>query len=812
MECYCNNNNFQNAIILVRGNDTNFNGASGIKIYINTTVLDLSTFKAVFKLGNIVKTFDDISSGEIELNFTAAETMPLQSECYGTLNLIDTSNRVATIENRIPFKVISIVDGNAIATQPYTLNFDVTQGGETILNISVESAVTVEVGTTTTLPAGSDATVTNAGTPNHLILDFGIPRGYDPIWGHIEGDILDQQDLQDELNSISGGLSDSITALDDKFTSITGGLDDKIDSVNGALSDSISGLDNKYDSITGALSDSITAVDNKYDSITGGLADSITGLDNKYDSITGALSDSISAVDDKYNSITGALSDSITALDSVVSSNFTTLSDSITNNYNTLDSLIGGVDDKIDNHIADVNNPHSVTKSQVGLGNCDNTSDLDKPVSTAQQTALDGKVDKNAAITAGTKCKITYDTKGLVTAGADLQQSDIPALNLTKISDVTATYTEVNQLHESGAVKADFEKLHAVTADAAELNILDGVTASTSEINTLDGLTASTAELNILDGATVTTAELNILDGATLSTTELNYVDGVTSSIQTQFDNITDVIPSQATTLNQLADKDFVNSSIATNTANFIGTFNSVADLEAYSGTLTNNDYAFVIVTDGQGNTAYDRYKYTTATTPASWVFEYELNNSSFTSDQWAAINSLITADTKVTHTANTAVGNSTTPVYVDASGNATALSCTLATSVPVGAVFTDTTYTFNTGSTNGTIAVSVNGAAANDILVKGLGSAAFTPSTDYATSTQGGKADSAIQGITLNGSTVSPDADKIVALSNIQTTTNLTTSWGSTPSDSKYPSEKLVYDTIGNLETILHTINSGNS
>lgn len=44
-------------------------------------------------------------------------------------------------------------------------------------------------------------------------------------------------------------------------------------------------------------------------------------------------------------------------------------------------------------HEADHSNPHVVTKAQVGLGNCDNTSDADKPVSTAQQTALDAKVD-----------------------------------------------------------------------------------------------------------------------------------------------------------------------------------------------------------------------------------------------------------------------------------------------------------------------------------------------------------------------------------------------------------------------------------
>ncbi len=47
-----------------------------------------------------------------------------------------------------------------------------------------------------------------------------------------------------------------------------------------------------------------------------------------------------------------------------------------------------------DNHIADTANPHSVTKAQVGLGNADNTSDVDKPVSTAQQAALDLKADQ----------------------------------------------------------------------------------------------------------------------------------------------------------------------------------------------------------------------------------------------------------------------------------------------------------------------------------------------------------------------------------------------------------------------------------
>lgn len=56
---------------------------------------------------------------------------------------------------------------------------------------------------------------------------------------------------------------------------------------------------------------------------------------------------------------------------------------------------------KVNNHIANKSNPHGVTKSQVGLGNASNTSDADKPVSTAQATAIaDAKAAGTAAKTA----------------------------------------------------------------------------------------------------------------------------------------------------------------------------------------------------------------------------------------------------------------------------------------------------------------------------------------------------------------------------------------------------------------------------
>ena len=52
------------------------------------------------------------------------------------------------------------------------------------------------------------------------------------------------------------------------------------------------------------------------------------------------------------------------------------------------------MDEKVDTHIEDLNNPHGVTKAQINLGNVDNTADLAKPISTATQTALNLKADK----------------------------------------------------------------------------------------------------------------------------------------------------------------------------------------------------------------------------------------------------------------------------------------------------------------------------------------------------------------------------------------------------------------------------------
>ena len=127
--------------------------------------------------------------------------------------------------------------------------------------------------------------------------------------------------------------------------------------------------------------------------------------------------------------------------------------------------------------------------------------------------------------------------------------------------------------------------------------------------------------------------------------------------VQASISDIQALIPSQATSQNQLADKDFVNSSIATNTANFLGTYTSLADIEAIQNP-TNNDYAYLQTVDSAGNTQFQRYKYSSA--DSQWHYEYTLNNSSFTAEQWATINSGLTASS-VSQQINSAVASEAT-------------------------------------------------------------------------------------------------------------------------------------------------------
>lgn len=163
---------------------------------------------------------------------------------------------------------------------------------------------------------------------------------------------------------------------------------------------------------------------------------------------------------------------------------------------------------------------------------------------------------------------------------------------------------------------------------------------STSEWNAIQsGITSELVSklTNIEAGA-----QVNILEGVQVSGIDLAITN---KKVNVDLTPITNVIPTQASSSNQLADKNFVNSSIATSTATFRGT--SATGLTeqqflTWANGLTHddNDYVYWNTTDSSGNTLFKRYKYD----GSNWNYEYTLNNSSFTADEWASIQSGITS------------------------------------------------------------------------------------------------------------------------------------------------------------------------
>ena len=238
---------------------------------------------------------------------------------------------------------------------------------------------------------------------------------------------------------------------------------------------------------------------------------------------------------------------------------------------------------------------------------------------------LDGKVDK-------------VEGKGLSTNDyTDEEKAKVEALDTFGASFNNQLANKVDKIEGKGLSTNDY-----TTEEKEKL-------ASLSNFNdsSLRDLINTKAEAIHSHTEYVEKAELDRkvdkVDGKDLSTNDFtneyktkldsleNYND---ADLQEKLATIESKIPNQASETNQLADKEFVNSSIATATSNFVGTFDSLASLQQSSGHDL-NDYAYVHGLDDVGNTTYNRYKWN----GTEWLFEYKLNNSSFTAKQWANIN-----------------------------------------------------------------------------------------------------------------------------------------------------------------------------
>lgn len=151
-----------------------------------------------------------------------------------------------------------------------------------------------------------------------------------------------------------------------------------------------------------------------------------------------------------------------------------------------------------------------------------------------------------------------------------------------------------------------------------------------------------------------------ILNQAPVDTADIAELKEAATSLDGRLEAVEGKIPSGASSENPLTDKQYVDDSIASASAIFRGTYNEMTDLELTTDAThadigsaldevielaDSNDYCFVqIPTDDETPTeieSIERYKFVTGT---GWEYEYTLNNSGFTADQWAAINSGITS------------------------------------------------------------------------------------------------------------------------------------------------------------------------
>ena len=173
------------------------------------------------------------------------------------------------------------------------------------------------------------------------------------------------------IESAASTLAGRVTTAEGNITTLTSGLATEKGRVDAILSASQADKDSFAEIVT-----LINSVDTANDTAFAGYVTSNNAA-------VSALEGRATAVEGRA---TTAESD-IEALESRATS-IETAATSLTTRVSTAEGTLSS-------HVAATNNPHGVTKGQVGLGNVDNTSDANKPVSTAQQAAIDTKQIKD---------------------------------------------------------------------------------------------------------------------------------------------------------------------------------------------------------------------------------------------------------------------------------------------------------------------------------------------------------------------------------------------------------------------------------
>ncbi len=256
----------------------------------------------------------------------------------------------------------------------------------------------------------------------------------------------------------------------------------------------------------------------------------------------------------------------------------------------------------------------------------------------AEDIAAAVEVEKTRAMAAEKDLSDAIDMEKTERTAADSALDSAIKAETKRATDAEGVLAKAVADEKTRAMSAEGANAAAIASEAdararADTTMQGNITAEATAREAADeALAAKVAAEETARKAADATLQANI-------NTEESERKATDTALGTRVASIEDKIPAQASSENKLADKDFVNSSIATSTATFRGTFETLEALKAT--TADKNDYAFWVHKDEDGNTCYDKYTYT----GTEWKFEYRLNNSSFTAAQWAALNSGVTAD-----------------------------------------------------------------------------------------------------------------------------------------------------------------------
>lgn len=251
-------------------------------------------------------------------------------------------------------------------------------------------------------------------------LDTEEPKTWTPVditqWGNIKGSLADQLDLKEALDSKAAAetvatLQNLVSTINSNLTNLTGVVDTANANINkntNSINDILTTLNTK---VTSTTVKELRLLDGVFQWSPDGLNwyqqeavkslnwGSMTGdIEQQTDlyQIISELRNGISTLNQSISSLTNSvntLTSNVSSLQSTVN-NLSPEVESLKEAMTSLNSAVEELDTNkanssdLSSHVNNFENPHNVTKAQVGLENVDNTADIDKPISNPQSSYI----------------------------------------------------------------------------------------------------------------------------------------------------------------------------------------------------------------------------------------------------------------------------------------------------------------------------------------------------------------------------------------------------------------------------------------